>query len=185
MIQQRPVEVKRATCSHCPVSCGVLVDVNGSRPVAVRGDPDHPVTRGFICKRGLAAIEYFDHPDRLNRPRKRVGGRGEGHWADLSWEEALDEIAERLRKIVERDGPEAVAYTAGTFHGTDEQIGNRFLNHLGSPNSAGVFLICGGPQIEAEALTYGWGPSQADVVLETTRLVVLWGKHTSASSPPA
>lgn len=185
MIEQPPVEVKRTTCSHCPVCCGVLVDVKGGRPVAVRGDPDHPVTQGFICKRGLAAIEYFDHPDRLNRPRKRLGGRGEGHWADLSWEEALDEIAERLREIVEQGGPEAVAYTAGTFHGTDEQIGNRFLNHLGSPNAAGVWLICGGPQVEAEALTYGWGPSQADVVPETTRLVVLWGKHTSASSPPA
>ena len=184
MSEQTPIETKRATCSHCGVCCGVLVDVAGDRPLAIRGDPDHPITKGFICKRGLAAIEYFDHPDRLDRPRKRLGGRGEGRWAELSWDEALDEIAERLRKIVDSNGPEAVAYAAGTFHGPDEQIGNRFLNHLGSPNSAGVWLICGGPQVEAEALTYGWGRSQPDLVPGTTRLVLLWGKHPSASSPP-
>ena len=77
MSEQTPVEVKRATCSHCAVCCGVLVEVAEDRPLAIRGDPDHPITKGFICKRGLAAIEYFDHPDRLNRPRKRLGTRRE------------------------------------------------------------------------------------------------------------
>ena len=183
MSEQIPVEVKRATCSHCSVCCGVLVEVENGRPRTIRGDPDHPITQGFICKRGLAAVEYFDHPNRLNRARQRLGGRGEGRWLELDWDEALDEIAERLKNIVSSDGPEAVAYSAGTFHGPDEQIGNRFLNHLGSPNSTGVYLICGGPQIEAEALTYGWGPSHPDVTAGS-QLVLIWGKHPSASNPP-
>jgi anaerobic selenocysteine-containing dehydrogenase len=184
-MSERPsVEVKRATCSHCNVCCGVLVEVVNDQPLAVRGDPNHPITQGFICRRGQAAIDYFNHPDRVNRPRKRVGARGADQWSELSWDEALDEIAEQLRTIIDRDGPEAVAYAAGTFHGPDEQIGNRFLNYLGSPNAIGVWPICAGPMVEAEALTYGWGSSQAEVVPEVTRLILLWGKHPSASNPP-
>ncbi len=178
------IDVKRATCCHCSVRCGVLVEVADGVPLSIRGDTDHPVTQGFICPRGQAALEYLGHPGRLNRPRKRLGARGEGRWADLSWDDALDEIAERLRVIVERDGPEAVAYAAGTFHGTDAAIGNRFLNHLGSPNAVGVWPICAGPQIEAETLTYGFGPSVPDVAPGITQAIVLWGKHPSASNPP-
>lgn len=175
----------QATCCHCSTRCGVIVEVEADRPVAIHGDPDHPLTRGFICKRGLAAIEYYDHPGRLNRPMKRVGARGEGRWAELSWDEAIDEIADSLRGIIERDGPEAVAHASGTFHGPDVgAIGYRFLNHLGSPNSVNVWSICAGPQIVAESLTYGFGPSTPDFIPGRNRLVLLWGRHPSASNPP-
>lgn len=178
-------QVKRSICNHCAVCCGVLVEVENGKPISIRGDQDHPSTKGFICQRGQAAIDYFSHPGRVNRPKKRIGNRGEDRWIELGWDEALDDIAERLRLIVDRDGPESVAYTAGTFHGPDEQIGNRFLNYLGSPNSTGAWPICAGPMIEAEALTYGWGNSHPEVVVGTTQLMLLWGKHPAASNPPA
>jgi anaerobic selenocysteine-containing dehydrogenase len=138
MSEPSSVEVKRATCSHCHVCCGVLVEVANGQPLAIRGDPAHPVTQGFLCPRGRAAIDYFTHPGRVNHPRKRVSARGEDQWVELRWDEALDEIAAQLHTIIGQDGPEAVAYAAGTFHGPDEQIGNRFLNYLGSPNAVGV-----------------------------------------------
>ena len=185
MNEQPSSEVKRATCCHCAVACGVLVEVVDDQPLAIRGDSNHPITQGFICRRGQAAIDYFHHPGRVNRPRKRVGDRGADQWIELRWDEALDEIAEQLRTIIDRDGPEAMAYASGTFHGPDQQIGNRFLNYLGSPNAVGTYPICGGPTLEAEALTYGWGGSQAEMIPETTRFILLWGRHPSASNPPA
>lgn len=175
---------KKAICSHCAARCGVLVEVEGDRPRAIAGDPDHPISRGFICKRGLAAIEYFEHPNRLNHPLRRVGARGEGRWEPVAWEEAVGEIADRLGQIREACGPEAVAYLAGTFHGTDHGIGIRFLNLFGSPNYGGIGLICAGPKVVAETLTYGFGPAAPDLRPGETRCVLLWGHHPAASSPP-
>lgn len=176
-------KLQRAVCCHCSMRCGVLVGVAAERPVSIRGDPTHPTSKGFICRRGLAALEYHEHPGRLNVPLKRVGDRGAGRWAAVSWDEALDDIAARLAAIRARDGAEAVAYLAGTFHGTDQGIGIRFMNLFGSPNSGGPLTICAGPKIVAEALTYGFGPSAPDVVPGETRCVLLWGHHPSASAP--
>jgi len=156
--KQNRVE-RRSVCAHCTVHCGVLVTVEGGRPISIRGDASHPATKGFICKKGLAAIEYFEHPGRLNVCLKRKGERGEGHWTEISWDQALDEIAERLRAIIDRYGPEAIGYTSGTAHASDNGAGVRFLNHLGSPNNFGSALICLGPQLMAHALTFGFGPA--------------------------
>jgi anaerobic selenocysteine-containing dehydrogenase len=183
MAEQGAVELKRAICCHCSARCGVLVSVRDGQPVSIQGDPAHPASKGFICRRGLAAIEYFQHPGRLNVPLKRVGARGAGRWQEVGWDEALDDIAERLASIRDAHGAEAVAYLAGTFHGTDQGIGIRFMNLFGSPNYGGPLTICAGPKIVAEALTYGFGPSSPEILPGETRCVLMWGQHPSASSP--
>jgi thiosulfate reductase / polysulfide reductase chain A len=162
----------------------VLVEVTDDRPIRVAGDPAHPVSKGFVCHRGLAAVEYFEHPGRLDYPLKRVGAPGEGRWVRVTWDEAIDDIATRLAVIRERDGAEAVAHLAGTFHGTDHGIGVRFMNLFGSPNYGGTGIICAGPKLTGEALTYGFGPAVPEIVPGETRVVLLWGRHPSASQPP-
>ncbi|MCC7104047.1 MAG: molybdopterin-dependent oxidoreductase [Chloroflexi bacterium] len=176
-------ELRQAVCSHCSTVCGVLVNVDRGQPVGIAGDPDHPLSRGFICKRGLAAIEYFHHPGRLNRPLRRLGRRGEGRWETVGWDEALDDIASRLLAIRAQSGPEAVAYLSGTFHGADQGIGIRFMNLFGSPNYGGTSVICLGPKMVGEALTFGFGPSASDIRPGETRTLLLWGHHPSASRP--
>src|SRR5438105_3666414 len=102
---------RRGICCHCGARCGILVEVDPrGEPVAVKGDPTHPMSKGFLCTRGQAAIEYLDDPTRLNVPLKRVGQRGAGRWQEVAWDEALDDIASRLLAIRDASGPEAVAY---------------------------------------------------------------------------
>lgn len=174
----------KAVCSHCSSRCGVLVDVDDGVPIAIRGDASHPLSKGFICPRGRAAIEHYQHPNRLNVPLKRSGKRGEGKWVEVDWDQALDDIAERLADIVKAHGPEALAYFYGTFHGTDQGAGIRFLNQIGSPNYVGNGFVCQGPKLEAEALTFGIGPATPDLIPGETAAILVWANRPSASNPP-
>src|SRR4051794_4212382 len=179
-----PPRQRRAICCHCSTRCGVIVELDqDGRPAAIRGDRQHPVSRGFLCPRGRTAIEYHEHPKRLRYPLKRVGARGSGEWARVSWDEALDEIAERLRRIADESGPEALAYLCGTFHGGDANFGYRLMHEFGSPNSGGIGIICGGPRYAAESVMFGSLPSSTDYQAGLTETIVLWAQHPSASNP--
>ncbi len=177
-------QTAKAICCHCSVKCGVLIDIEDGAPRAIRGDPSHPQSRGFICPRGRAAIEYFHHLGRLNTPLKRVGERGAGRWQPVSWDEALDDIAMRLGAIRDQYGPEAVGHLIGTFHGSDQGAGIRFMNLFGSPNYGGIGFICAGPKIVAETLLFGFGPAQPDIKPGTTKCILLWAHRPSSSRPP-
>ena len=103
-------QLKRIVCGACDLYCGLLahVDVAKNQFVKITANPDHPLMPNSICRIGMRGMDYVSHPDRLLHPRRRVGERGSGAWEEVSWEEALDDIAARLRRIVEEDGPEAV-----------------------------------------------------------------------------
>lgn len=177
--------LKRVICCHCPMACGLLAHVEGNRVIGLTGDPQHPLSRGFICIKGERAHEYHGHPGRLDFPLKRVGRRGEGRWERISWDQAMDEIAAKLQHLRDRYGPESVALAHGTFHGPECGIGLRFLNLFGSPNSSGMGIPCAGPALEAESLTYGFGPTYISPPIPgTTRCIVIWGSRPSASQPP-
>jgi len=184
--QTRPiVSERKAICCHCTTRCGVLVRINeADLPVAVCGDPSHPVSKGVICPRSRAAIEYYNHPTRINHPSRRIGSRGEGRWEVISWKEAVSDIAQRLRQLKDQHGAETVAYLPGTFHGPDQGSGIRFMNLFGSPNYGGAGPICEGPQLVAETLVYGFGPAKPDLRPEETEAIVLWSLRPSSSNPP-
>ncbi|MBS1880748.1 MAG: molybdopterin-dependent oxidoreductase [Actinobacteria bacterium] len=174
----------RSICCHCESRCGVLVELDDEgRPAAVTGDPSHPISRGFLCPRGRAAVDYYEDPRRLRVPLRRRGARGEGRWEEISWEAALDEVAAKLLAISEESGPEAVAYLNGTLFAGDGWFGNRLLHKLGSPNCGGAGLMCGGPQFAAGALTFGFASAFPEVVPGLTETVVVWGQHPAASAP--
>jgi thiosulfate reductase/polysulfide reductase chain A len=132
----RDVTIVRSTCMLSHSGCGVLVHVRDGQVVKVEGDPEHPVTRGSLCPKGLAAVQFQNHPDRLLHPLRRVGERGEGRWERIGWDEALDTIAERIRAVWQSDGPEAVAVGSGTGRSVLPYV-RRFGNILGTPHHAG------------------------------------------------
>src|ERR1051325_7567626 len=107
-------EVRRSVCAlDCPDACSMLVMVEENRATQLRatqlrGDPDHPVTRGFLCGKVARYLEREYSPDRLLYPQKRVGAKGEGRFARIPWDEALDTIAARLGKASKDFGPESI-----------------------------------------------------------------------------
>src|SRR5579872_2653784 len=107
------METVHSVCAlDCPDCCSMLVDVENNvengRATKLRGDPNHPVTRGFLCGKVAQYLEREYSPDRLLYPQRRAGAKGEGRFERISWDEALDTIAERLKRVAAEDGPEAI-----------------------------------------------------------------------------
>ena len=104
----------RSSCRMCHGVCQVLVHLEENRVKKITGDPDSLISRGFLCPKGAASPELLYHPERLTKPLRRVGARGENRWEEISWEKALDEMADRFSRIKRESGAEYVAITHGT-----------------------------------------------------------------------
>ena len=98
----------------CHGGCGQKLYVKDGRVLKVEGDEDHPFNQGRSCPRVLALTQYMYHPDRITRPLKRVGARGEGKFEPITWDEAYDLCERRLNEIREKYGPESVVFAQGT-----------------------------------------------------------------------
>jgi Anaerobic dehydrogenases, typically selenocysteine-containing len=99
----------RAACPHdCPDTCAMLVTVTDGQAVEVRGDPDHPFTRGGLCVKVNNYVDKVYSPDRVLYPMRRTGPKGEGRFERISWDEALDDITSRFRATIEQHGPAAI-----------------------------------------------------------------------------
>lgn len=145
----------KSTCELCFQGCGVLIEMDGDRPVKVTGDPTDPVSRGAICIKGMSSLEYLDNPLRLRHPMKRVGARGEGKWREITWDEALDEVAAKLGEAKALFGPESVAFMRGAAKGYQDVYSSRFANAFGSPNVSSTSHVCFVCRANAQMLTYG------------------------------
>lgn len=160
-------EVKKAMCFFCKPRCIVNVHVNDERLVKL----DPPPMR--TCTRWKTAGEWFYHPDRLKFPLKRTGEKGEGKWEQISWDQALNEIAAKLENIRDTHGAEGVGVTGGTSR-TYEELNSRFLNLFGSPNQTNQGYICHGNSAVVATMTYGWWPYwMSTEKLDKTRCVML------------
>ncbi|MDO5043806.1 MAG: molybdopterin-dependent oxidoreductase, partial [Coriobacteriia bacterium] len=133
------------------------------------------------CCRGNIALQHIDHPSRINYPLKRKGERGENKWERISWEQAIQEIAEKLLQIREESGAEAVATAGGTLR-TEDWSRRRFMNMFGSPNSFHNALLCWIPTFMVETAVSGWSPFETD--LGSSKCVILWGYNPGASGLP-
>jgi thiosulfate reductase/polysulfide reductase chain A len=152
-------EARRAVCEFCHCRCRVLVHVEDGNLVKFEEDPDDPrgstLPRVPGCLRLRGAQEWMYYPDRLNYPLKRVGERGEGGWMQLPWNQALDEIAEKLLRIKGKYGAEAISLVTGTYR-TRGDLQSRFCHLLGTPNYGGQSRICWAPNIVLSAALSGW-----------------------------
>ncbi len=174
---RRGDRVVKSICRMCHGVCGVNVHMEEGRVVKVTGDPDHPMSRGYICSKGKASPELLYHPDRLRHPLRRAGERGENRWTRIGWEEALDTVAERLLRYKNEHGPESVALALGTGR-PYMFLSLRFANAFGTPNVVSYSHACYLPRVMASAVTcgmplpicdfYGFGGQEPACVL-------LWG----------
>ncbi|MBW3627887.1 MAG: molybdopterin oxidoreductase family protein [Gemmatimonadetes bacterium] len=150
----------------------------------VRGDPDHPVTRGFLCTKVNRYLERTYHADRLTTPLRRVGAKGEGRFERASWDEALTDIASRLQGVIRERGPEAIlpysyAGTMGLVQSSS--MDRRFFHRLGASLLART--ICASAGTEAWRHTYGERVGPTPEEAENAKLVLLWGTNTLTSNP--
>ena len=173
---------KKSACPYdCPDGCGLLLKTDGTTIYEVKADPDHPVTKGFICRKMQQYEKTIHNPDRILTPLKRTGKKGSKEFAPISWEEAIEIITTKWKEIIEKHGSEAILpYSyAGTEHAVQNKCGEAFFNQLGASlldrticskaKSLGLQQILGGTQ--------GRNPS----VLIHDDVIVIWGCNVAAT----
>lgn len=108
-----PVETKQGVCNLCEAICGLTFQVQGDRVLSIRGNDADPFSRGHICPKAVALKDIHEDPDRLRRPIKRVGQSADARWVEISWDDAFDLVADRLTRVREQHGSNAVAVYQG------------------------------------------------------------------------
>ena len=166
-------------CTLCYHSCGMNVLVEDGKITKVEGLRDHPLNRGQLCPKGEKAIELVYHRDRLKYPLKRMNGE----WKRISWDQALTEIAAKLRTLKQEFGPEILSIFSGSI-GVENlemmEMAQRFKGAFGSPNFISVEGICYRMRIRARQMTFGKYPVEE----MDSKLYVLWGHNPEQSDFP-
>ena len=168
--------IVRGACPHdCPDTCAMLVTVQDGRATEVRGDPEHPFTRGALCVKVNDYVERVYSPDRVLHPLRRVGPKGSGKFERIGWDAALDEIATRYKAIIAQHGPQAIlpySYlgTEGLLNGLN--VGDAFFNRLGASISERTF--CASGAITGYMMTVGPTPGTDPESLIHSRYIVIW-----------
>jgi anaerobic selenocysteine-containing dehydrogenase len=172
-------ETRRSVCAlDCPDCCSLLVTVDDGRGTKLRGNPAHPVTRGFLCGKVAQYLEREYSPGRLLYPQRRVGAKGEGRFERIPWDEALDTIAARLKQVAAEFGPEAIlpysyAGTMGYLNGSG--MDRRFFHRLGASRlDRTICSSAGGAGLNAAlGVRYGTEPEQ----FRESKLILAWGAN--------
>lgn len=180
---QHTTKTYRTICRLCLGGCGMNVLVKDGKVAKITGDKSHPLSKGHLCAKGRESLKITMSPKRVIHPQKRVGERGSGQWQRVTWDEALDDIAARLKEIIAIHGARAVAVQALT---PKEYFAyDLFCDAIGSP----TFFKhnshqCITPQIIADGLTFGnlvTYPGFKD--LDSADVMLLWGVNQLETAP--
>ncbi|MDA0640495.1 molybdopterin-containing oxidoreductase family protein [Nonomuraea ferruginea] len=168
----------------CPDTCSWVVTVRDGQAVSMRGNPDHPYTRGALCVKVNRYLEHSRAADRILYPMRRVGPKGSGRFERISWDEALEEISVRLRGIVEEHGGQAIWPYLGTgslgyLQGCEGVAGRRFWNMLGA--SRHWLNICSTAGNSGLTLTNGTPGGMDPENFAQAKLILLWGTNPLTS----
>ena len=173
-------ETRHSVCAlDCPDACSLLIDVDPSgQGSKLRGNPAHPVTRGFLCGKVARYLEREYSPDRILYPLKRTGAKGEGRFTRIGWDEALHEIAEKLKSTAAQFGPESIlpysyAGTMGMLNGAG--MDRRFFHRLGASRLDRTICATAGSAGLTDALGFRYGiePEQ----FRRAKLIIAWGAN--------
>ncbi|MBX9584172.1 MAG: molybdopterin oxidoreductase family protein [Gemmataceae bacterium] len=182
----RELRTVRAVCPHdCPDACGMVVTVDAAgRAVKLRGDPDHPFTRGFLCRKVNHYLDRVYHPDRLLHPLRRVGRKGEGRFERVSWAEAVREIAARFRQIAGSiHGPQAIlpySYAGTMGKLMYASLDRRFFHRLGASLLART--ICAEAGAVGSDISLGTRAMIDPEAAVNARFIVNWGSNTAVTN---
>ncbi len=170
-------------CGSYRPTCGILCHVKDGRFVRVEGNPD-ALNNGVsgstsLCAKGLTGPQFVYAADRLKYPLRRIGAKGEGRFQRITWEDAVDTIADKLTETKAKYGPEAYGVLSPEYWPVLSSLGRRFLNVYGSPNYLHS-AICATPRMAAARVTMGFF-SMAPDDWQKTRLIVNWGANPENS----
>ena len=174
-------EKKPTNCHYCGYCCAFIATVEDGRVVDLEPDPTrYPYDARILagCRRWRMNLAALDGADRVNYPLKRVGERGSNQWERVSWDEALDEIAQRLSELRDQHGPGVLASMIGGPHASFWPL-HRLMTLFGSPNNMGIGQICWNPRIWMDVLTFGW-TVEIDLCADT-ECFFIWGTNPAES----
>ncbi len=176
-----PTRTVNGTCHHdCPDTCGWTVTVDDTAvAVKLRGNPDHPYSAGELCPKVNRFIDRVYDSERILHPLRRVGPKGSGEFEQITWEEALADIARQLHATIAQYGPEAVLpFSDAGNQGLLAMMGinARFFAHMGA--SKLLRAICGPTVGAGLRMTNGTGRGMDALELEHSKLILLWGTNT-------
>ena len=184
---RRELQTVKAVCPHdCPDTCGMVVSVDPAtgRAMKLRGDRDHPFTRGFLCQKVSNYLERVYHPERLLFPMRRIGKKGEGRFERISWPEAIREIATRFKSIAASpDGPQAIlpySYAGTMGKLMYASLDRRFFHRLGASLLART--ICAEAGAVGCDVTLGNRAMIDPEAAVNCRYIVNWGSNTAVTN---
>ena len=183
--EETGIEIKKTLCAVCGFQCAIDAYVKDGRLIKVEGTEDNPVNKGTLCSKGAANRQWIYSPERLQTPLMRTGERGDGAYAPISWEEALDRIASRLLKIKAETGPESVVFFAG-YPKVMRPFLKRLAHTFGSPNYCTESSVCYLGANLAGIMNYGYelGPVGGAEV-KNTQCILNWSTNPFYSSAPS
>ncbi len=173
----------RGACPHdCPDTCALLTTVQNGVAIRVQGNPDHRHTDGALCTKVSRYTERTYDPKRILQPLKRVGAKGSGQFEPVGWDEALDEIAVRLKAIAARDPQAILPYSyAGTMGQVQaEGMAARFFHQLGASHLERT--ICAAAGAEALMNTFGAKIGMKVEHFAESKLILIWGSNSISSN---
>ncbi len=166
-------------CTLCYHSCGTRVTIKEGRAVKVEGLKSHPINNGELCPKGEEALAHIYSPVRLKHPMKKVNGKFE----QISWDQALDEIADKLNRLKKQFGPQVLGVFSGSIGVENLEMAGltqRFKAAFGSPNFFSVESVCYRMRIRTRQITFGKYPTEE----LDSNLYLLWGHNPDASDFP-
>ena len=176
------IEVRKSVCGICDNVCGMDVYVKDSKIVKIEGSKDNPYNAGTLCAKGAATRQYVYHEDRIKTPLKRVGPRGSGKFTAISWDEALDEVAEKLKQAKVQYGPESVVFFVG-FSKWMRPFLQRLAHAFGSPNYCTESSTCFKAMDMAWKLLFGYGRTRPDI--KNAQCLLVWSANPFHTNTPA
>ena len=170
------------TCWECSTNCGALATVKDGRVVKYAPNPDAPHSHGAFCIKGIrGAPGLVNNENRLLYPHRRVGARGEGKWARISWDEALDEMADRYAEVRRKYGPLAIAGATSGGYFSRSVMTALMLRSMGSPNWMINQDLCGGCRGVSAKVT-GLDITRGEDI-ERTRCALIVGRNSMIADP--
>ena len=172
-------------CPHdCPDTCSFEVTVRDGVAVKIKGDARHPVTQGFLCVKVNDYLSHTYNETRVLTPRRRVGPKGAGEFVEISWDDALDEIAARFKAVIAAHGAEAIlpysySGTLGRLH--NQSMDYRFFNRLGASELDRTICSVAGEEGIRTTLGAKLGTDPESYV--HSDLIIVWGSNPVSTNP--
>lgn len=180
MDNNNQIQTIPSVCMICEANCGMSVHIQNGKLVKTEGIPSHPVSQGFLCRRGKALPEMLKSPERLRHPLKK---QPDGSWAEISWDEALDFIVLDLTRLKEKGCPHHLAVHVGQAGVGKQWLDyiKRFCSIYGTTNLSTAWSYCHTSRHLANILTFGYHPAPDYC---NSKCVILWGFNPTQSAPP-